>query len=107
MNTKTLSQNFMVIKNSKLSAMIKFNLDKDRDEIFRRTVSSIKEAIKKNLDSADINKVRVADAEFDTFVAKADWPGALEKAKKHFEKIEDYEMCQECVSLTKKIKKTK
>jgi hypothetical protein len=87
--------------------MIKFNLDKDRDEIFRRTVSSIKDAVKGGKLTAEINRIKVADAEFDTFVAKEDWLGALEKAKKHFEKIEDYEMCQECVSLTKKIKKIK
>jgi len=88
--------------------MLKVNLSGVRDEIFRRIVSSIKEAIKKNETVVELSKVRVADAEFDAVVIKADWPDALEKAKKYFEKIEDYEMCQECVVLTKKItKKTK
>ena len=38
--------------------------------------------------------------------AKAYCECAIEKAKKHFEKLEDYEMCQTCVSLINKIKKS-
>jgi hypothetical protein len=87
--------------------MTKFNLDKDRDVIFRRTVEAIRNAISSRSKVAEISRVKVAETEFDTFVAKPDWEDALEKAKKYFERIEDYEMCQECVSLIKKITKTK
>ena len=48
----------------------------------------------------------VAESEIDAFVLRDGWEDAIEKAKKHFEKIEDYEMCQTCVSLIEEIKKS-
>lgn len=87
--------------------MAKIDLTKERDTIFRRSVAAIQHAIDNDLIIADIPKVQVADSEFDTFVLKPDWATALEKARAYFEKIEDYEMCQICVVLTKKIKKLK
>ena len=56
-------------------------------------------------DIAELPKVRVAEAELDAFVLRDGWVDAIEKAKNHFEKIEDYEMCQTCVSLIEEIKK--
>ena len=61
--------------------------------------------IKNNIDIAELPKVRVAEAELDAFVLRDGWVDAIEKAKNHFEKIEDYEMCQTCVSLIEEIKK--
>jgi hypothetical protein len=87
--------------------MAKLDLSKERDTIFRRTVDAISHAIDNDLIVADVPKVRVADSEFDTFVLKPNWTDALEKARLYFEKIEDYEMCQFCVILTKKTKKLK
>jgi hypothetical protein len=94
----------MEIKKSSI-LMINFDLTKDRDAIFRRTIAAIQHAIKNNIDIAELPKVRVAEAELDAFVLKDGWVEAIEKAKKHFEKIEDYEMCQTCVSLIEEIKK--
>ena len=48
----------------------------------------------------------VAESEIDAFVLRDGWEDAIEKAKKHFEKIEDYEMCHTCVSLIEEIKKS-
>ena len=61
----------MEIKKTSLR-MINFDLTRDRDVIFRRTISAIQLAI--------------------------------EKAKKHFEELEDYEMCHTCMSLIEQIK---
>ena len=85
--------------------MINFDLTKDRDAIFRRTIAAIQHAIKTDIDIAELPKVRVAEAELDAFVLKDGWVEAIEKAKKHFEKIEDYEMCHTCMSLIEEIKK--
>lgn len=85
--------------------MIKFDLRRDRDVIFRRTIAAIQLAIKNNKDVAEISGVKVAETEVDAFVLKPDWIDAMEKAKNHFEKIEDYEMCQICVSLIDETKK--
>ena len=85
--------------------MINFDLTKDRDAIFRQTIAAIQHAIKNDTDIAELPKVRVAEAELDAFVLRDGWVDAIEKAKNHFEKIEDYEMCQTCVSLIEEIKK--
>jgi len=84
--------------------MINFDLSRDRDVIFRRTVAAIQGAISNNKDVAELNGMKVAETEVDAFVTRSDWEDAIEKAKSHFEKIEDYEMCQTCVSLIKEIK---
>jgi hypothetical protein len=86
--------------------MINFDLDRDRDVIFRRTIAAIQSAIADDKDIAELPGVKVAETEVDAFVTRNDWEDAIEKAKSHFEKIEDYEMCQTCVSLIDKIKKS-
>lgn len=86
--------------------MINFDLGKDRDVIFRRTIAAIQTAIADDKDIAELPGVKVAETEVDAFVTRNDWEDAIEKAKKHFEKIEDYEMCQTCVSLIDEIKKS-
>jgi hypothetical protein len=86
--------------------MINFDLTRDRDVIFRRTIASIQHAIKNGTDIAELPNVKVAESEIDAFVLRDGWEDAIEKAKKHFEKIEDYEMCQTCVSLIEEIKKS-
>jgi hypothetical protein len=85
--------------------MINFDLTRDRDVIFRRTISAIQLAIKNNIDVAELPNVKVAEAEIDAFVLRDGWKDAIEKAKKHFEELEDYEMCHTCVSLIEQIKK--
>ena len=85
--------------------MINFDLTRDRDVIFRRTISAIQLAIKNNSDVAELPNVKVAEAEIDAFVLRDGWKDAIEKAKKHFEELEDYEMCHTCVSLIEQIKK--
>ena len=45
--------------------MINFDLTRDRDAIFRRTIAAIQHAIKNNIDIAELPKVRVAEAELD------------------------------------------
>jgi len=86
--------------------MINFDLARDRDVIFRRTIAAIQAALKNDKEIAELPGVRVAETEVDAFVLKPDWEDAIEKAKKHFEKIEDYEMCQTCVALIDEIKKS-
>lgn len=86
--------------------MINFDLTRDRDVIFRRTIAAIQTAIKNGIDVAELPNVKVAESELDAFVLRDGWEDAIEKAKKHFEKIEDYEMCQTCVSLIDEIKKS-
>lgn len=85
--------------------MINLDLHRDRDTIFRRTVDAIQASVKAGVDIAELPRVKVAEAEIDAFVTKDGWKEAVEKAKKHFEKIEDYEMCQACVSLIAEIQK--
>jgi hypothetical protein len=86
--------------------MINFDLTRDRDVIFRRTIAAIQRAIENDIDVAELPNVKVAESEIDAFVLRDGWEDAIEKAKKHFEKIEDYEMCQTCVSLIEEIKKS-
>jgi hypothetical protein len=86
--------------------MINFDLTRDRDVIFRRTIAAIQKAIENDIDVAELPNVKVAESEVDAFVLRDGWEDAIEKAKKHFEKIEDYEMCQTCVSLIEEIKKS-
>jgi hypothetical protein len=86
--------------------MINFDLTRDRDVIFRRTIAAIQKAIENDIDVAELPNVKVAESEIDAFVLRDGWEDAIEKAKKHFEKIEDYEMCQTCVSLIEEIKKS-
>ena len=45
--------------------MINFDLTRDRDVIFRRTISAIQLAIKNNIDVAELPNVKVAEAEID------------------------------------------
>lgn len=85
--------------------MINFDLTRDRDVIFRRTISAIQLAIKNNSDVAELPNVKVAESEIDAFVLRDGWEDAIEKAKKHFESLEDYEMCHTCMSLIEQIKK--
>lgn len=85
--------------------MINFDLTRDRDVIFRRTISAIQLAIKNNSDVAELPNVKVAESEIDAFVLRDGWEDAIEKAKKHFEELEDYEMCHTCMSLIEQIKK--
>lgn len=85
--------------------MINLDLPRDRDTIFRRTVKAIQAAVKAGVDIAELPRVKVAETEIDAFVTRDSWEDAIEKAKKHFEKIEDYEMCQACVSLIAEIQK--
>ena len=84
--------------------MINFDLTRDRDVIFRRTISAIQLAIKNNIDVAELPNVKVAESEIDAFVLRDGWKDAIEKAKKHFEELEDYEMCHTCMSLIEQIK---
>lgn len=86
--------------------MINLDLDRDRDVIFRRTIAAIQSAIANDKDVAELPGVKVAETEVDAFVTRPDWEDAIEKAKQHFEKLEDYEMCQTCVSLIDEIKKS-
>jgi hypothetical protein len=86
--------------------MINFDLTRDKDVIFRRTIAAIQKAIENDIDVAELPNVKVAESEIDAFVLRDGWEDAIEKAKKHFEKIEDYEMCQTCVSLIEEIKKS-
>jgi len=86
--------------------MINFDLSRDRDVIFRRTIAAIQGAISNDKDIAELHGVKVAETEVDAFVTRPDWEDAIGKAKNHFEKIEDYEMCQTCVSLIEEIKKS-
>jgi hypothetical protein len=85
--------------------MINLDLPRDRDTIFRRTVEAIQTAAKAGIDVAELPRVKVAETEIDAFVTRDGWEDAIEKAKKHFETIEDYEMCQACVSLIAEIQK--
>jgi|LauGreDrversion4_2_1035121.scaffolds.fasta_scaffold10402_5 hypothetical protein len=95
----------MEIKKTSIG-MINFDLTRDRDVIFRRTIAAIQVAIKNNVDIAELPNVKVAESEIDAFVLRDGWEDAIEKAKKHFEKIEDYEMCHTCMSLIEQIKKS-
>jgi hypothetical protein len=85
--------------------MINLDLTRDRDIIFRRTIAAIQAAIKDGVEVAELPGVKVAETEIDAFVTRDGWEDAIEKAKKYFEKIEDYEMCQTCVSLIAEIQK--
>jgi len=86
--------------------MINFDLSRDRDVIFRRTIDAIQGAISNDKDVAELNGIKVAETKVDAFVTRSDWEDAIKKAKNHFEKLEDYEMCQTCVSLIEEIKKS-
>ena len=76
--------------------------------ITSQSLTSLVKNIKdKKLSSEEITKAFVdrseKSKELNSYIT-VDFSNAIEKAKKHFEELEDYEMCHTCMSLIEQIK---
>ena len=79
---------------------------KDKREIYTQIITAIDAAIEADAGKILIKQISLMDSVVDAFANREDWPNCLEKARSFFESMEDYEACQRCKDLLKKLSKT-
>jgi hypothetical protein len=74
-------------------------------EVFKQILASIDEAHRSGATKIYVKGVKIMEETVDAVAQKSEWPVCIKKALTFFESTEDYESCQECVTLLDKITK--
>lgn len=77
-------------------------LDNKRD-IYKTILFAIDEALKNDATKIWLKGLKIMEEKVDAIADREDWQGCIEKALGFFEKVEDYESCQECVNLLNRV----
>jgi len=78
-------------------------------EIYNQVLESIKESYRELGDKEVINVISIStkDIDYSINLKREKLAPSLEKCIAFFERIEEYEKCQECVNIIKELKKNK
>ena len=98
----------------KSMASLKFNGEITLEEVFQqnkiliydRVLLAIKKSYKElDIDETPIVQISINEVEYSIKLSKDKYLGALEGAISFYEKIEEYEKCQQCLDIIKELKK--
>lgn len=74
-------------------------------EVFKQILASIDEANRSGATKIYVKGIKIMEETVDAVAQESEWPVCIEKALAFFESTEDYESCQECMTLLDQITK--
>jgi hypothetical protein len=91
----------------KYDELLNFDYTLNKTNLYNKLVSAISDSLESEPTSILIKDLTIVDETIDLLIELSEQQLCLEKAKNHYESIEDFESCAKCKSLLDKINSKK